>query len=380
MNITTLLAPISAESPCGENLEYDDEFLALEQILIEKPEQQFGDVFIPAEPPNWLEVEKQAIHLLSRTKDLRIIIALVQSWLNLRGLCGYADGLNLLRQSLKHYWEDVWPRLEFNGEYDLLPRLNMLATIEDGSPCTIKAQRTIILKSVSSELSLQEVYSLLNGSVSEIKGYTGGRTRLIEELKQQANAPEIKAIITLREQLIALMDIIRHHLSDNHVPELPQFMKQLNVVIGFCPASDPREPGIPENSTHAELPGSATLIKQDSSVGQTTSSSSITTTPIVNAGNGASFHWLDAEVNNRDEARILLEKAKMYFRKHEPSHPAPMMIDRIQRLIDRDFINIIHDLSPESLNQLEVIFGRQDGSDPNNFNPSNSDPNNSGVD
>ncbi|MDE9448306.1 type VI secretion system ImpA family N-terminal domain-containing protein, partial [Xenorhabdus bovienii] len=61
MNIDALLKPISEESPCGEELEYDIEFMELENSLIGKVEQQFGDITIPAEPPNWLQVEKQAI-------------------------------------------------------------------------------------------------------------------------------------------------------------------------------------------------------------------------------------------------------------------------------------------------------------------------------
>ncbi|WP_340615737.1 type VI secretion system protein TssA [Xenorhabdus entomophaga] len=358
MNIDTLLAPISAESPCGEYLEYDGEFLALEQILIEKPEQQFGDVLIPAEPPNWIEVEKHATQLFSRSKDLRIIIALTQSWLNIRGLSGYADGLGLLRQTLERYWEEVWPKLEFDGEYDFLLRLNTLAAIEDGSPCTIKAQRTVILKSVSKELSLQEVCSLLNGTVTEIKGYTGGRTRLIDELRQQTNNPEIMAMIAIREHLTALTDIIRHHLSNNHIPELPQFLKQLDTIIEFCPIHNAGI-DISENAANTELPGSVPSIKQKTSTEQITSPSTTITSP----EKMPSFYWHETEASNRDEARILLEKAKAYFLKYEPSHPAPMMIDRIQRLIDRDFMKIIHDLSPESVSQLEIVFGRLNNPD-----------------
>ncbi|MDC9593284.1 type VI secretion system protein TssA [Xenorhabdus sp. IM139775] len=345
MNIDALLTPISAEFPCGEDLEYDDEFLALERFLIEKPEQQFGDVLIAAEPPNWTEAEKTAIQLLSRSKDLRIIIALMQAWLNLRGICGYADGLNLLRQTLERYWQDVWPKLEFNGEYDPLLRLNTLAAIEDGSPCTLKAQHTVILKSISTELSLQEVCLLLNGTVTEIKGYTGGRNRLLDELKQQSHSPEILAIATIREQLTALIDIIRHHLSDNHIPELPQFLKQLDTIIGFC--------GIAENIANTEHVESAPVTKPKTATGQTAATATLAASEEVTW-----VSWHDIEASHRDDARILLEKAKIYFLQHEPSHPAPMMIDRILRLIDSDFMNIINDLVPEGLNQLESIFGR----------------------
>ncbi|CDG21493.1 Conserved hypothetical protein with ImpA domain(probable component of SST VI cluster) [Xenorhabdus poinarii G6] len=358
MNIDALLTPIRADSPCGENLEYDDEFLTLEQILIEKPEQQFGDLLIPAESPNWIEVEKHAIHLLSRAKDLRVIIALMQAWLNLRGLQGYADGLTLLRQILERYWEEVWPRLEFNGEYDHVFRLNTLAAIEDGSPCTIKAQYSIILKSASTELSLLDVCSLLNGTVTDVKGYTGGRSRLIVELEKQSDSAEILAITTIREQLTALNDIIRHHLSDSHVPDMPQFLKLLDTLIEFYRAhtSDITLPG---NTANSDVAGEASFLKQKTASEQTTATTAIPErTDKVRLA-----HWYEADVSCRDDARILLEKAKDYFLKHEPSHPAPMMIDRILRLIDSDFIKIIYDLVPEGLDQIENIFGRPKNTD-----------------
>ena len=95
MNIDEFLAPVSAEQPCGENLEYDADFQAMEQAMQGKAEQQFGDTIIPAEPADWTTVEKLAAGLLSRTKDLRVMLALTQAWTKRRGLSGYADGLLL---------------------------------------------------------------------------------------------------------------------------------------------------------------------------------------------------------------------------------------------------------------------------------------------
>jgi type VI secretion system protein ImpA len=36
------------------------------------------------------------------------------------------------------------------------------------------------------------------------------------------------------------------------------------------------------------------------------------------------------------------------------------MIDRVQRLITLDFMQIVRDLAPDGLNQLETILGRPD--------------------
>ena len=68
MNIDEFLAPVSAEQPCGENLEYDADFQAMEQAMQGKAEQQFGDTIIPAEPADWTTVEKLAAGYLTAPK------------------------------------------------------------------------------------------------------------------------------------------------------------------------------------------------------------------------------------------------------------------------------------------------------------------------
>ena len=42
----------------------------------------------------------------------------------------------------------------------------------------------------------------------------------------------------------------------------------------------------------------------------------------------------------------------------EPSHPAPMLIRRAQRLLDLNFFQIIEELVPEGLQKIESLAGR----------------------
>jgi len=41
----------------------------------------------------------------------------------------------------------------------------------------------------------------------------------------------------------------------------------------------------------------------------------------------------------------------------EPSNPAPLFIRRAQRLIKKSFLEIVRDLMPDSLSQLEKLAG-----------------------
>src|SRR5579862_8667 len=95
-NIEALLAPVSADNPCGADLEYGDQaFTAFDRATQGKPEQQIGSTIIPAEEPDWKTVGRLATELLARTKDLRVAVHLTKALLHTDGLRGLADGVTL---------------------------------------------------------------------------------------------------------------------------------------------------------------------------------------------------------------------------------------------------------------------------------------------
>jgi len=73
-----------------------------------------------------------------------------------------------------------------------------------------------------------------------------------------------------------------------------------------------------------------------------------------------STDWRSVQATTREDAQLMLEKVKQYFVQYEPSHPAPLMIERVQRVIEMNFMDIIRDLAPDGVNQLENILGRRD--------------------
>ena len=79
MDVPLLLAAVSANSPCGEDMEYDADFLQLERAAKGQPERSMGDSILPAEPPQWRDIQQQSLDLLQRSKDLRITHFLLQS-------------------------------------------------------------------------------------------------------------------------------------------------------------------------------------------------------------------------------------------------------------------------------------------------------------
>lgn len=335
MNIDALLAPVSSEKPCGENLEYDADYMAMSQASEGKAEQQFGDTIIPAEPADWNKVERLATGLLARTKDLRVMLALTHAWTHMKGLPGYASGLKLVQQALLLYWEPLYPLLEEYGERDPFYRINALAALGDKSALTAALRQAPLLRTAADQISLRDACALLDGSKTEVADYPGGRPRLNDELAR-GEQPGIEAVLQISERLQTIRETLTEHLGESGVPEMEQLQKMVNLVAQSCQVTD-LTTLLPGNSVNAEQ-------------------------PVADNAASAPKHtdWRNSEITSRAEAQLMLEKVKHYFSRYEPSHPAPLMIDRVQRVIELDFMAIIRDLAPDGVHQLENIFGRRD--------------------
>ena len=60
---------------------------------------------------------------------------------------------------------------------------------------------------------------------------------------------------------------------------------------------------------------------------------------------------------SRDDAIRTLERVCEWIERHEPSNPAPLLIRRAQRLMRKNFFEIIRDLAPDGLDAVERIAG-----------------------
>ena len=161
--IDNLVAPVSADSPCGDDLEYDPDFGELERIAQGKPGHEMGDEVIEPEPPDWNEVADAANALFARTKDLRVAIHLAQAHLNLDGLPGLASGLDLINRLLRDFWEQVHPQLDEEDDNDPTLRMNSLMPLNSREKLIGDLGRTVLVSSKAlGRFSLRDI-RLANG-------------------------------------------------------------------------------------------------------------------------------------------------------------------------------------------------------------------------
>ena len=62
-------------------------------------------------------------------------------------------------------------------------------------------------------------------------------------------------------------------------------------------------------------------------------------------------------IESREDAIRMLQRVSEWIERNEPSSPAPMLIQRAQRLMTKNFMEIIRDLVPQGLGQIETLAG-----------------------
>jgi type VI secretion system protein ImpA len=75
---------------------------------------------------------------------------------------------------------------------------------------------------------------------------------------------------------------------------------------------------------------------------------------------------LAGEIRSPKEALLAIEKVCQYFDHHEPSSPVPMLLRRAQRLVSKNFMEVIADICPDAMSRVEMIGGSS--SSDSNFN------------
>ncbi|CAG0985131.1 hypothetical protein ANRL3_02402 [Anaerolineae bacterium] len=347
LDIGALLREISPDAPCGDDLEYDAAFIALEQKAKEIPEIQIGDkIVVPYQPPNWKEVRKDVLELLGRTLDLRLLLILVRANLSLEGVAGLKEPLALLQEAIGTYWDSVHPRLDPEDDNDPTLRVNILEGLCDSD-------------SVLRELS--------NAPLVESKAIGRFSLRQMQIAVGKLNPPEDEEAPKLATIHAAFADADPGRLQETSdalkaslgsVVEIERFVTE-QVGMDNAPNLDPLRSVLKEAlhnlDEHMGLPdgGAAETVDEDASqeTAQATGGGVVSQHPQGSLGG----------VGSRQDVIRALDLICDYYAKHEPASPVPLLARRAKRLVTMDFMEIMNDLAPEGLAQINLIKGH----DPN---------------
>lgn len=332
VNVESLLAPLAPDAPCGENLEYDAEFTAFERSLQGKPEVQYGATLVAAEPPDWKGARAQALALFGRTRDLRVAVPLAQTLLHTDGLAGFADGLSVVAGLIQTAWATVHPQLDPDDGNDPTMRVNSLAALCDANG-TLKAVReaTLVSSRVHGRFSLRD---LDQATADPVEGVSRPELTTIDAAFMDADLASLQAVTTALASAIEQATLIENTLQSH---------------VGAAQALD-------LSPLRALLARGRAVV--DERIGRRADAPQVTAA--VEAGTAAPVAARSAvvgEIGSRDDVIRMLDRICEYYRQAEPSSPVPLMLKRARRLVPMGFHEIIADLAPDGLGQVEKILG-----------------------
>jgi len=340
-NMDSLLEPISADAPSGADLEYDSAFLELERLAQVKPEQQMGDTIVPAQEPDWKAVASGALALLSRTKDMRVASRLTQALLYSEGLPGFADGLQVMRGFVEKFWDSFYPRLDPSDNDDPTFRVNVLMGLVDGSVFIDKI-RVIPLVSARSfgRFSLRDI-AIANGEQPPLPNVEPPKTSAIDGAFQECPVPELVATAEALRSSLASLAAIEAFVGDKvGVENGPNFSK-LTAVLKT--AEKILTAKLLQRGVGVEAAGEEAGAEGGAAGGT--------------AGGGAS---ISGEIKSREDVVRMLDKLCQYYERYEPSSPLPLLLKRSKRLVSASFFDIVRDLAPDGVSQIENLRGKED--------------------
>jgi len=325
------LVGVSDEARCGDDLEYDNDFLALTQAAAGKPETQFS----AAEPPDWRSVRSLAEDLNQRSRDLRIANLWLRARLHLDGFAALAPGLRLFEQLLTRWWDELHPRLD---DGDAFARMNVLSELASLGATLGDLRAALVLDDRSiGQISVRDI-EIAEGDLIPRDDESPPSRGQIESMLADAlgNNPKVASQAgDALAALDALNDCLSNRVGYGDMPDFAPLRKMLEGVASVSPspaAANGEEPGGPADSG-ASFAEAAPAARR--------------------SGRGGGL----GSIESRADAVRAIDLICAYLEKNEPTNPAANLLRRAQRLIDRNFLQLVREFAPEALGEVARILG-----------------------
>jgi type VI secretion system protein ImpA len=330
--VEDLLASLGDDAPCGADLEYDAAFLAAEEAARGKPEQQFGDTVIAAQEPDWRAVQEQALDLAGRTRDVRVAVMLARAGARLQGVTAYASGLSLIAGLLERHWDHVFPQLDADDNNDPTMRLNALAPLVDAD-AGLADLRAATIGSHRPPVTVREI-ELAFGKGEPLPGEDTPSTEGMLQALQAAEAQSAGTLEALRQMLAEVKRIETLLIDKVGAAQGPE-LRPLRVLAQTLAGAAEQAAGSDAAVAEADAEGGAST------------------------GGGSGVRGAPGSIHSREDVNRTLDRVCDWLERNEPTNPAPLLIRRAQRLMGKSFLEIIRDLAPAGIDQIENIAGNQ---------------------
>jgi type VI secretion system protein ImpA len=324
-----LLTAISAENPCGEDLE-DTQLLASFDGY-----RLFGQSAPLSADTDWREMRDRSVEALEKSKDFRLLTHLASAVVRTEGFPEFAKTLAVAAGWLESWSKEVFPRVD----EDAILRRNALNGFADRMAVVDGVRRAPILKHPQfGAVSIRDI-EIVTGQLTLAEGETVSM--------DQAQLDAVLAS-TSTEDLTQLTSAI-----DEAIRSLKAIEESMRSQGGVQAAPDFGTLAVPLARTLKLLNDQlATRAPQGDAAGAGAGADG--------AGNTVGGSSAPGTIRTRQDATRALDAVANFFRANEPSSPIPLLLERAKRLVAKDFLEVLAELAPEALAPAKAASGVRD--------------------
>lgn len=342
IDLDTLLTPLGDDQPCGPNLEYDADFLQLEEAARQQAGQEFtGDsgnrVTIEGQGPDWPEVRRLAEGLLERSRDVRVAVYYTRALLRTEGFGGIHLGLRLIVGLLEQHWAHVHPELDADDNDDPTMRVNALAPLVANEALIADLRASWLLRSRQSGVLTVRDIEVAQGKLGARDGEQVYSESQVSGMLAEAIGADPGLAVAITESL-ALVRQLSGYLQDQ---------VGASASIDFKPL---------QNILYAVQQALATVAPAEAAADAGGESAEDGSPAAAATAAGPSA---PGEIRSRADVIATIDRLVAYLERTEPTNPAQWLLRRAQRVMNMNFLEAIVELAPDALDQAERMVGGQ---------------------
>lgn len=271
-----------------------EDFYVLESMVSEHDADGDAPLRRGEQPFSWLVAEGLARSVMAQYADIRVAVWLLRATMAQRGLEGLAEGLVAIAGLLTAQAPEL---LDEEAQQELVAQLSWLAS----GPFRLQAERLAT--------GLAAPCDTLIGLAR--RGEGGGGSDAHD-----------RAVSALQAARAALAQIVAFcgRLEVLPLPEFDVFESMLHQALQAAAKAEGVQAAEPE-AAQPDAPRNGSLLTVDS----------------------------------REDAQRCLEALIKYFSVHEPGHPAPLFLARVQRMLGASFESLMNELYQEGPKLVQLI-------------------------
>ncbi len=340
--IFDVIEPLSALEPCGQNLEYDPEYVVLVAKMVPKGDAQYSDFIGAAEAPNWNDIERDCRRMLLRSFDINIIVLLMRCRTRIAQAEGVREGLALLVATLEQYPDTIHPQATIEGEYDLTVRANALATLTDPEGLMADIRDITINKNSAMRLQVRDVErAFATPSSADALSVSSVQQQLDDLHRHHDN--NLAALVEVMHLFTRLQNWSANHLGE-YAPDLHVFVK----LVGLFRRKDQPQPD------NVSIPKKLVNVIQPAITPPTTTADQPSPAYVANLPMSQIREILQEDsIQDREMALQAMMKAREWFEQTEPSSPVSVLLRQAEKMVGKRFSEVVQCIPLELLERWE---------------------------